>query len=72
WLWHFNKHTKHRTVGVHRLLIIDSYESHDSLEFQQLYKKKQIITIYMPSHSSHLLQPLNIGCFSPLKDAYRR
>jgi hypothetical protein len=26
----------------------------------------------MPSHSSHLLQPLNVGCFSPLKTAYGR
>ncbi|KAH8622947.1 hypothetical protein IG631_22103 [Alternaria alternata] len=24
----------------------------------------------MPAHTSHLLQPLNIGCFSPLKRAY--
>jgi hypothetical protein len=26
----------------------------------------------MPPHSSHLLQPLDIGCFAPLKKAYRR
>ena len=26
----------------------------------------------MPPHSSHLLQPLNVGCFSPLKKAYGR
>jgi len=26
----------------------------------------------MPPHSSHLLQPLDIGCFSPLKAAYGR
>jgi hypothetical protein len=24
----------------------------------------------MPPHSSHLLQPLDVGCFSPLKRAY--
>ena len=24
----------------------------------------------MPVHSSHLLQPLNVGCFSLLKSAY--
>ena len=24
----------------------------------------------MPPHSSHILQPLNVGCFSPLKKAY--
>ena len=26
----------------------------------------------MPPHLSHLLQPLNVGCFSPLKRAYSR
>ena len=26
----------------------------------------------MPAHSSHLLQPLNVGCFGPLKKAYDR
>jgi len=25
----------------------------------------------MPLHASHLLQPLNMGCFGPLKKAYR-
>jgi hypothetical protein len=24
----------------------------------------------MPPHSSHLLQPLDVGCFGPLKKAY--
>ena len=24
----------------------------------------------MPAHSSHLLQPLDVGCFSPLKRSY--
>jgi hypothetical protein len=26
----------------------------------------------MPSYLLHLLQPLNVGCFAPLKLAYRR
>ena len=26
----------------------------------------------MPPHSSHLLQPLDVGCFSPMKRAYGR
>ena len=26
----------------------------------------------MPLHSSHLLQPLNVGCFAPLKQAYSK
>jgi hypothetical protein len=26
----------------------------------------------MPPHSSHLLQPLDVGCFGPLKKVYGR
>ena len=26
----------------------------------------------MPAHSSHLLQPLDVACFGPLKQAYRK
>jgi hypothetical protein len=72
WLKHFDTHTKRRVVGSHRLLIIDGHESHDSLEFQQYCKDNKIITLCMPPHSSHLLQPPNVGCFAPLKKAYGR
>jgi hypothetical protein len=70
WLEHFNKHTKARTVGLHRLLIVDGHESHNSVGFHQFCREQNIIALCMPSHSSHLLQPLDVGCFSPLKRAY--
>jgi hypothetical protein len=72
WLKHFNAHTKARTIGARRLLVLDGHESHHSLEFQELCKENNIYTLCMPPHSSHLLQPLNVGCFSPLKRAYSR
>ena len=72
WLQHFIQHTRARTVGSHRLLIIDGHESHKSLAFQDLYEESKIFTLYMPPHSSHILQPLDVGCFSPLKRAYSR
>ena len=72
WLKHFIKHTKDRVVGARRLLILDGHESHHSLEFQELCKENNIYTLCMPPHSSHLLQPLDVGCFSPLKRAYSR
>jgi hypothetical protein len=70
WLQHFEKHTKSRTIGGWRLLIIDGHESHNSLQFQEFCKEKNIITLCMPSHASHILQPLDVGCFGPLKKAY--
>jgi hypothetical protein len=70
WLKHFIKHTKDRRLGSYQLLILDGHESHQSVEFQQLCKDSNIIALCMPPHSSHLLQPLDVGCFSPLKRAY--
>ena len=54
------------------MLIIDGHESHDTLKFQLYCKEKRNVTICMPPHSSHLLQPPDIGCFAPLKKVYRR
>ncbi|KAI1676078.1 DDE superfamily endonuclease [Pyrenophora tritici-repentis] len=69
---HFDAHTKTRVVGTRRLLILDGHESHQSLEFQELCKENNIYILCMPPHSSHLLQPLDVGCFSQLKRACSR
>jgi hypothetical protein len=66
----FEKHTTARTVGRYRLLILDDHASHESVEFDLFCKNHQIIPLYMPSHSSNHLQPLDVGCFAPLKKAY--
>ncbi len=70
WLKHFNRFTQPRTKGVYRLLILDGHESHHSTNFEQYCKGNSIITLCMPPHSSHFLQPLDISCFSPLKAFY--
>jgi hypothetical protein len=72
WIQHFEKHTKPRARGAYRLLIMDGHESHHSTEFELFCKEHKIITLCMPPHSSHMLQPLDIGCFGPLKKAYGR
>ena len=70
WLEHFDKHTKDRSIGTRQMLILDGYESYNLLEFLDLYKEKGIITLCMLAHALYLLQPLDVGCFSPLKKAY--
>jgi hypothetical protein len=72
WIKHFNQHTASRTKGKYRLLILDGHESHHSTEFELYCQKSNIITLCMPPHSSHYLQPLDVGCFGPLKQAYGR
>ena len=70
WLKHFDQATKGRTRGVYRLLILDGHESHHSVDFEDFCKANNIVTLCMPPHSSHFLQPLDVGCFSPLKASY--
>jgi hypothetical protein len=35
-------------------------------------KKNCADILYLPAHSSHVLQPLDLGTFSPLKSRYRK
>ena len=72
WIQHFDKYTASRIKGAYRMLLIDGHEIHHSAKFDQFCKDKNIIIICMPPHSSRLLQPLDVGCFSPLKRAYSR
>jgi hypothetical protein len=72
WLKHFDRATSKRTNSRYRLLILDGHESHHSVEFEGYCKENKIITLCMPAHASHLLQPLDVGCFGPLKKAYGR
>jgi hypothetical protein len=70
WLKHFDRSTANRSTGPYRLLILDGHESHHSADFERYCKDNKIITLCMPAHASHLLQPLDVGCFGPLKKAY--
>ena len=72
WIQHFDKHTKSRAKGTYRLLILDGHESHHSTDFELYCQEHNIITLCMPPHSSHILQPLDVGCFAALKKAYGR
>ena len=64
--------TNQRSQGVWRLLILDGHGSHLTPQFDQICEQNKIIPLCMPAHSSHLLQPLDIGCFSVLKRAYSK
>jgi hypothetical protein len=54
------------------MLVLDRHKNHESAEFQEYYKTHNIIIFGLPPHSSHLTQPLDIGCFSVLKRVYSR
>ena len=70
WIKHFNRYTKSRRQGGYRMLVLDGHESHQSIDFEDYCKEENTIPICLPSHSSHLTQPLDVGLFGPLKKAY--
>jgi hypothetical protein len=71
WLKHiFNPFSKLHSTGAKRLLILDGHSSHQTAEFDDFCRENAIICLCMPPHTSHLLQPLDVGVFGPLKRAY--
>jgi hypothetical protein len=72
WLKHFDQYTRPQTQGKYRLLILDGHTSHVSLPFIQYCEQHNIIPLCLPPHSTHILQPLDIGIFSPLAKAYKK
>ena len=50
--------------------MLDGHESHYLTDFELYTKENNIITLCMPAHSSHRLQPLDVGCFRALKRSY--
>ena len=69
---HFIPATTRRTCGKYRLLVLDSHGSYLTPQFDRICTENKIIPLCIPAHSSHLLQPLDVGCFTVLKRAYGR
>ncbi|EOA82664.1 uncharacterized protein SETTUDRAFT_83600, partial [Exserohilum turcica Et28A] len=67
WIQHFEKQTKARTKGLWRLLLLDGHGSHNTREFLEYCELHRILAVALPPHTTHLLQPLDVGCFQPLK-----
>lgn len=62
--------TTSRKIGRYQLLVLDGHGSHLTPAFDKECRDNDIIAISMPPYSSHLLQPLDVGCFGPLRHAY--
>ena len=52
-----------------RLLICDGHDSHISVKFVAYCIENNICLFLLLPHSSHLLQPLDVGVFSSLRTA---
>jgi len=57
--------------GGYRLLILDGHNSHCSYKFCHFAEKHNIIVICLPSHTTHVLQPCDVGVFGPLASCWK-
>lgn len=70
WLQRFNNLTKAKARRSWRLILCDGHNSHISMEFLSYATKNRILVMVFPSHSTHTLQPLDVGIFGPLASYY--
>ena len=54
------------------VLFIDGHHSHISLQLVKTEKEKGIHLYCLPLHAAHILQPLNVGVYGPIKQAWKR
>jgi hypothetical protein len=67
----FDPQTREQANQKPRLLICDGFGTHETLEALEFCFENNIILCRLPSHTSHKLQPCDVGVFAPLKAAYR-
>ena len=63
----FDPATKEKAQGKPRVLFCDGHDSHITGNFISYCMAYNIILLVMPPHTSHLLQPLDLSIFGPLK-----
>jgi hypothetical protein len=66
----FDKKTREKARRQWRLLFVDGHGSHVTLKFLEWAQAHKILVAVYPPHSTHRLQPLDVGCFAPLATYY--
>ncbi len=51
---------------------MDGHGSHLTIEFLWECKQNRVYLVFLPAHASHVLQPLDLACFSVVKSKYRK
>jgi hypothetical protein len=67
WLDHFIKHNNCGPDEPWHILLIDGATCHEAPEFVLKAKMNRIWIVKFPSHQTHLIQPLDVGCFRQWK-----
>ena len=68
----FDPATRDKAAGRYRLLILDGHNSHCTFMFCKYAAENKIIIVCLPSHTTHALQPCDVGAFGPLAQSWKR
>ena len=73
----FDPHTRtlqpaRTTKPRRRLLILDNHHSHITYRFAKFCHDNDILLLNLPPHTTHALQPLDVGVFGALGTCYRQ
>ncbi|KAF2185464.1 hypothetical protein K469DRAFT_631977, partial [Zopfia rhizophila CBS 207.26] len=73
YIYHFNKYIKlGRKRDRWRMLIFNSYFSKFTYDFIQFCWDRRIWPFLLLSHTTHILQPLDVAVFGPFKQYYKK
>ncbi len=67
----FEPQTAPLANGQRRVLVSNRHGSHETADFLTFCFAHNIMLLRLPAHTSHLTQPLDVGCFSHIRREYR-
>ena len=62
---------RHLTSTAPVILFFDGHHSHMSIHLVELARSSNVHLFCLPPHTTHLLQPLDVAVFGPVKNAWR-
>ena len=62
-LCHFIKHIECSSTSCYKMLLFDGANSHETNKFKTLAADHNILLLRYPPHLTHIMQPLDVGCF---------
>ena len=65
WKW-----VEKKRKGAYTLLVVDGHDSHLSWDFIKFCKAHNIVLMCLPAHTTHILQPADVGLLGPLQHFY--
>lgn len=74
WIGHFVKNVRDCELGIssncRHLLILDGHGSHVTTDVVKTARSVGLDLLTLPLHTLHALQPLDVSCFRPFKQAF--